>query len=214
MLLKCPAYLIGNLRFNNKGSLVITLWIIQFEFVWGWILDTILGLREHLHLCLGLQTVGIFRVGSSKKRVRQVQFQLVGFNKPLHFNELYQLWVTSLLQWLSASRGVRPGMGGTFGWGAQCPWCSCIVERVPQRHAWLTANKRALHGLHQHNVWGARTHTHKQKKTSHHSLVKFSVVWCWLFCNWRQCGGLFFRSAGLFRPRERHPAPDIFASSL
>lgn len=91
-----------------------------------------------------------------------------------------------------ASWGVRPGMGGTFGWGAQCPWCSCIAERVPQRHAWPTANKRTLHSLHQHNVWGARTHTHKPKITTRRALVKISVVWCWLFCNWCQCGGLFF----------------------
>ncbi len=33
---------------------------------------------------LGLQTVGIFRVGSSKKRVRQVRFQVVSDYTPLH----------------------------------------------------------------------------------------------------------------------------------
>lgn len=53
--------------------------------------------KIHLHLCSGLRTVGIFRVGSSKKRVRQVIMQLASFIAlkckflPLHFNELYQL---------------------------------------------------------------------------------------------------------------------------
>lgn len=58
---------------------------------------------------------------------------------------------------LPASQGIWPGMGGSFGRGAQRPWCGCLAERVPQRHAWPAANKRALRRLHQHRVWGADT---------------------------------------------------------
>lgn len=69
--------------------------------------DVLLSITHHvctngvLRLCLGLQTVGIFRVGSSKKRVRQVRKQLLTLiscaelNKHLNFTIFH-----------AASRGV------------------------------------------------------------------------------------------------------------
>ena len=79
-----------------------------------------------------------------------------------------------------ATRGVRPRMGGTFGWGAQRPRCRCLAERVPQRHAWPSADKRALHGFHQHNMWGVHIHTLEPKLTSHYAFVTILVV-CFFF---------------------------------
>lgn len=66
--------------------------------------------------------------------------------------------ISDIRKSLPASQGIWPGMGGSFGWGAQRPWCGCITERVPQRHAWPAANKRAVHSLHQHRVWGAHVY--------------------------------------------------------
>lgn len=133
-----------------------------------------------LHLCLGLETVGIFRVGSSKKRVRQV---LSGYKKTsaclficIYYSVSYNSVALIVTIFCPASWGVWPGMGRTLWWGEQCPWCSCTAERVPQRLAWPTADERTLHSLHQHNVWGVKAfciNTHKNN--SPHSLAVIGI---------------------------------------
>lgn len=83
---------------------------------------------------------------------------------------------------LPASQGIWPGMGGSLGRGAQRPWCGCITERVPQRPAGPAANKRALHSLHQHRVWGAHVyqlHTNSSRRVfcgSFRCLIDINVV--------------------------------------